>query len=93
MGFELRALALARQAFYHVSHNPSPFCFNYFWIGSRVYTWAHLDHNFLYDFYKEELGWQMSTCMPRFYWLSWSLVNFLSVLASDLPNLLHLPGS
>jgi hypothetical protein len=30
LGFELRALALARQAFYHLSHSTSPFLWGFF---------------------------------------------------------------
>jgi hypothetical protein len=30
LGFELRALSIARQVLYHSSHAPSPFCFGLF---------------------------------------------------------------
>jgi hypothetical protein len=35
MGFEFKILALAKWAFYHLSHATSPFCFSYFF-GDRV---------------------------------------------------------
>jgi hypothetical protein len=38
VGFEL-GLALARQAFYYLSHTPSPFCF-VFQIGSLDFVWG-----------------------------------------------------
>jgi hypothetical protein len=84
LGFNSGPCTCHRQALYLLNHVSSTFCFSYFWDRVLCLCWTGLSWTAISLFMLPlKLGWLAHTTTPSFYWLRWSLTNFLHRLSSN----------